>query len=61
MWCRWLPLPYTNKGFEVLSAMDNNIKGYSKIQKFLSVWDDDNKSYPLTSELIVQLYGNILN
>lgn len=41
--------------------MDNNIKGYSKIQKFLSVWDDDNKSYPLTSELIVQLYGNILN
>ena len=55
------PLPYTNTSFEILSAIknDNNHinKGVSSIEKFSSIWDDDNKSIPLTEHLLEKLYG----
>ena len=55
------PLPYTNSGFEVLSALKNkegNNKGYNAVNKYNSVWNDAAKTIPLTEELLIELYGD---
>lgn len=52
------PIPYTNSSFEVLSALKNepNNKGFTAIEKFKLIWEDDSKSIPLTEELLKELY-----
>ncbi len=55
------PMPYTNSGFEVLSAMNDaknkNNKGFEAIEKFKSTWNNEEKSIPLTATLLKDLYG----
>ncbi len=54
------PIPYTNSGFEILSALNektNNDKGLKLIEKFDLLWKDEEKSVPLTKELLNELYG----
>lgn len=56
------PLPYTNSGFEVLSAVCNNEsksnKGFKALKKYDSIWNDDEKTIPLTEKLLIELYGD---
>lgn len=54
------PIPYTNSGFEILSALENetnNSKGARLIEKFDTIWNDNEKSVALTKELLNELYG----
>lgn len=53
------PLPYTNTGFEVLSALpkEKNNKGYKLKDSFESLWSDKEKSVPLTEELFKKIYN----
>ena len=54
------PLPYTNTGFEVLSAIydknSSNNKGFDAVQKFEKIWDSKTESIPLTEELFNKIY-----
>lgn len=54
------PIPYSNSGFEILSALENetnNSKGARLIEKFDMIWNDNEKSVALTKELLDELYG----
>lgn len=50
------PLPYTNSEFEIYAKSSE--KGNELIRKFDSVWNDEDKSCPLTEELLEILYGS---
>ena len=54
------PLPYTNTGFEILSAIydknSSNNKGFNAVQKFEKIWNSETESVPLTEELFNEIY-----
>lgn len=50
------PLPYTNSEFEICSK--NVKKGEHLIKQFESIWNDNEKSIPLTEDLFEKIYNS---
>lgn len=48
------PLSYTDSSFKIFSALTG--KGLEAKEKFLSIWNDDKKSIPLTQETFDRIY-----
>ncbi len=49
------PLSYTNSSFEILSGLKD--VGLNAIKNFESIWNNDQKSVPLTQELFDSLFN----